>query len=230
MSRFTLQPRPPPILKESPGLLAQGPESVRDCLGTISKKTVSGVSFQTPETVSDTFWTPGSETLSGFLAWRARKTPAKGGRVCKLHPPIFHETIRGCHRGKCQEIPGEVLLLLCPQGMKLENISRQFSRHCLSIPKHRNRRKIAAFSNRKAQNRKLCRRNRRKMARKSQKKSVKICLGCRKSRRVSVFSKPQRLRDAKAMAWFPLHLIHPKCPPRRGKLVYLPGIWAPGKH
>ena len=41
----------------------------------------------------------------------------------------------------------------------------------LSVPKNRNRRKIAAFSNRKVLNRRLCRRNRRKIARKSQKKS-----------------------------------------------------------
>ena len=34
----------------------------------------------------------------------------------------------------------------------------------LSVPKNRNRRKIAAFSNRKVLNRRLCRRNRRKNA------------------------------------------------------------------
>ena len=43
----------------------------------------------------------------------------------------------------------------------------------LSVPKNRNRRKIAAFSNRKVLNRRFCRRNRRKIARKSQKKSQK---------------------------------------------------------
>ena len=43
----------------------------------------------------------------------------------------------------------------------------------LSVPKNRNRRKIAAFSNRKVLNRSFCSRNRRKIARKSQKKSQK---------------------------------------------------------
>ena len=41
----------------------------------------------------------------------------------------------------------------------------------LSVPKNRNCRKIAAFSNRKVLNRRFCCRNRRKIARKSQKKS-----------------------------------------------------------
>ena len=44
----------------------------------------------------------------------------------------------------------------------------------LSVPKNRNRRKIAAFSNRKVLNRRFCRRNRRKIARKSQKNRRKI--------------------------------------------------------
>ena len=35
-------------------------------------------------------------------------------------------------------------------------------RFCLSVPKNRNRRKIAAFSNRKVLNRRFCRKNRRK--------------------------------------------------------------------
>ena len=39
--------------------------------------------------------------------------------------------------------------------------------------KNRNRRKTAAFSNRKVLNRRFCRRNRRKIARKSQNKSQK---------------------------------------------------------
>ena len=43
----------------------------------------------------------------------------------------------------------------------------------LSVPKNRNRRKIAAFSNPKVLNRRVCRRNRRKIAWKSQKKSQK---------------------------------------------------------
>ena len=43
----------------------------------------------------------------------------------------------------------------------------------LSVPKNRNRRKIAAFSNRKVLNRRFCCRNRRKIARKSKKKSQK---------------------------------------------------------
>ena len=43
----------------------------------------------------------------------------------------------------------------------------------LSVPKNRNRRKIAAFSNRKVLNRRFCHRNRRKIARKSRKKSQK---------------------------------------------------------
>ena len=40
----------------------------------------------------------------------------------------------------------------------------------LSVPKNRNRFEIAAFSNRKVLNRRLCRRNRRKIARKSPEK------------------------------------------------------------
>ena len=70
----------------------------------------------------------------------------------------------------------------------------------LSVPKNRNRRKIAAFSNRKVLNRRFCRRNRRKIRQKiaeeiAEKSLAMFWAAEKKSQRFRVF-KSQRFRDA----------------------------------
>ena len=88
-------------------------------------------------------------------------------------------------------------IFFCPQRSQGCHVCRTKVPRKLSVPKNRNRRKIAAFSNRKVLNRRFCRRNRRKIARKSQKKSQKKSLaiflgrGIR-NRSVSVVFKSQR--------------------------------------
>ena len=72
----------------------------------------------------------------------------------------------------------------------------------LSVPRNRNRGKIAAFSNRKVLNRRFCRRNRRKIAEEIVEKSLAIYWAAeKKSQRFCVF-KSQRFRDAKLRKLF----------------------------